>query len=335
MTDSTHLYVKSRGIQWHLTNVPAECIMEHWYELNDNTVRVRSRTTMQRADTTFYNPTYQETPAIYVTAPYYRFVYYGGDRPFTNDALTARAASGDQPTHYIAPEAWVAMVNDQNRGIGLFHANLMQFAGSFYGQQGVGDEFNNQTGYMTGLPVDQLDYNGVYEYQYVLILGSVDDMRRYVYSQPHSRSVPDFVFTNSRYGWSYYNTRDQGWPIRNTMNVRWEGTLPEQFRVASPFMFFSGSSVDKLYVQAAFSTNATTAHLIWTKQGDNDFRHRANQELDFPIIGDGQMRVYEINMGQVASWQGNITRIALEPTNFSGLRKGGLMRLMSVTANRP
>ncbi|WP_041257465.1 hypothetical protein [Fibrella aestuarina] len=332
--DSTHLYTKATGIQWPLVNVPGECTMEHWYELRDNTVRVRSRTTVQRTDTSFYNPSYQETPSVYLNGPYHRFVSYQGDRPFTNDAISDRTFTNKSEVQYCS-ENWAAIVNGQGRGIGLYKPNEFNWGGGFWGSSQTGDEYDNATGYVAALPVDQMDYNGVYEYEYVLIVGSVNTIRQFAYSQPRPRNTPDFVFDTGRKGWSYFNTRDQGWPIQTTLNVRWEGLRPDRFRVASPFMFVPASNVPRLYIQAAFSTNATSAHLIWTRQGDNDFRHKPNQELDFPIIGDGQMRVYEIDLSRVASWQGVISRIGLEPTSIEGLQKGGLMRLKSVTTTRP
>jgi hypothetical protein len=333
--DSTSFYVKSNGIQWPVINVPGECIFENWIRLRDNTVWVRSRTTMQRQDRTFYNPTYQETPAVCLTGPYHRFVYYGGSKPFTNDALSVHPESVNTNTFYLNSESWGAMVDQNNRGIGLFRPNTFQFVTSFSGQRGTGGEYDFTSGYMTGLPVEQIDYNGVYEFDYVLILGSVDDIRRFVYNQPRPRTVPDFVFDTGRKGWSYYNTRDQGWPIRNTMNVQWEGTKPELFRVSSPFIFFAAAQVPRLYVQAAFTTNATSARLIWTRIGDRDYRDKANQETSFPIVGDGQMRVYEIDLSQVPTWQGHITRLAIEPITHEGLQRGGTMKLKSVTATKP
>lgn len=334
--DSTHLYVRSNGIQWPLINVPGECVMENWIELRDNTVWGRSRITIQRKDTTFYNPMYQETPAVCLNGPWHRFVYYGGSRPFTNDAVSVHPDNVDKPTFYIVPECWGAMLDKSDHGIGLYRPNMFQFATSFSGQRGTGGEFDFTSGYMTGLPVEQIDHNGVFEFEYVLILGSLNDIRQFVYSQPKPRSVPDFVFDNGRKGWSYFNTRDQGWPIRSALNVHWEPVKPNLlFRIASPFMFFAGSSAPRLYVQAAFTTNAKTAHFVWTKQGDNDFHHRSNQEIDFPIIGDGQMRIYEVDLSRVASWQGFVTRIGIEPTTFEGLEKGGMVRIKSITTTRP
>jgi hypothetical protein len=333
--DSTRLYVKSNGIQWHLVNSPGQCVMEHWYEVRDNTVRVRSRTTINRPDTTFYNPTYQEAPAIYLNTPYRRFTYYGGARPFTNDALSAFDEITNKPVHHTATEEWIAMVNSQNRGLGLYHPRLYNYANNSYGQGNNEGEFDFSGVYMTGLPVEQLDHNGVYEFEYILVVGSLTDIRQFVYNQPRSATAPNFVFDSGRKGWSYYNTRDQGWPIRTTMNVRWEGIKPELFRVASPFVFFQASNVPKLYVQAAFTTNATSARLIWTRLNDLDFRDKPNQETTFPIIGDGQMRVYEIDLSRVGTWQGGITRFAIEPITHEGLQKGGIMKLKSVTAVRP
>ncbi|MDB5239765.1 MAG: hypothetical protein JWP57_390, partial [Spirosoma sp.] len=77
------LYVKTIPLIWPLFDEPADCVMEHWLELRNNTVHVRCRIVINRADTTQYRAHTQETPCVYLNGPYYRFVTYSGDKPFS------------------------------------------------------------------------------------------------------------------------------------------------------------------------------------------------------------------------------------------------------------
>ncbi|RYF59845.1 MAG: hypothetical protein EOO39_32845, partial [Cytophagaceae bacterium] len=86
--DQNRLYVKTVPLIWPLLNEPADCVMEHWLELKDNTVHVRSRTTVNRRDTTQYEARTQETPCVYVNSPWYRMVTYTGLQPFTNGSVS-------------------------------------------------------------------------------------------------------------------------------------------------------------------------------------------------------------------------------------------------------
>ncbi|QJW88139.1 hypothetical protein HNV11_01465 [Spirosoma taeanense] len=330
------LYVKTIPLIWPLFDEPADCVMEHWIELKGNTVHVRSRTTVNRTDTTKYEARTQETPCVYLNAPWYRMVTYTGMQPFTNGAVS-EFTDRDMITRY-ATENWIALLNDQGRGVGLYKAGEFRYRTAFFGNSRAGNEFDEASSYMNSDGFIQIDHNGQYEFEYTLVVGSLTDIRQYAYNQPRPATAPNYRFVNDRQNWYYTNTYDQGWPIPNELNISWQrvDTTKANFRVSSPLVFWRTADIPKIYVQAAFKTQATIARIVWRKPEEIDFYDIPGRYVDFPIIGDGQYRVYEINLAGQPGWEGVVNQICLlNPPSQNRFEKGSLMRLKSVTATRP
>lgn len=314
--DSTNrLYVKTIPLIWPLLNEPAECVMEHWLELKGNVVHVRSRTQVNRRDTTQYQARGQEAPCVYLNGPYYRMVTYTGDKPFTNDALFEFNTAHGITDRYTT-ENWAALVNKEGRGVGIYRRNEFRFISGFFGATGIGGERDDHTAYLTAAPFFVMDHNAVFEFEYDLVVGSIAEIRQFAYNQPRPSTGPNFQFVNDRQGWHYYNTRDAGWPIRNELSVQWGRNADSlaSFAVKSPKGFWRASEVPRLMIEAAFTTPATTARINWRKPGDVEFKLLTSGGYDFPIIGDGQFRTYTLDMSRVPGWEGIITQIELEPT---------------------
>lgn len=332
------LYVKNVPLIWPLFDEPAECTFEHWYELRDNAIHVRCHVTVNRADTTRYEARTQEMPCVYLTGPYYRMVSYVGQKPFANDALSEFTTSGSWYYRY-SPEHWTALLNDQGRGVGLYKSGEVRFGTDKFGTGRTGGEFDLNSGYMNTQPFLVIDHNGEYDYEYTLVVGSLNDIRQYVYSQPRPITRPEFRFTNNRLGWYYTNTHDRGWPIRNELNVRWERDSLDKprFRIASPMTVWYANEIPKLYVQAAFQTKGTVARLVWLRPSEsNEIQDDPGRYVDFPIVGDGQFRTYEINTSQLPGWTGIIAQIALtSPETQYAYEKGSTVRIRSVTTSAP
>jgi hypothetical protein len=326
------LYVKTIPLIWPLFDEPAECTFEHWIDIKENRVHVRGRITVNRADTTQYEARTQETPCVYLNGPYDRMIGYVGHKPFTNDALTE--FTNRDVTNRYTTENWMALVNVKGRGVGLYKPGQVRFRTGGFGVPGVGGEFDISAGYMNSEEFLLIDHNGQYDFEYTLIVGSLTDIRQYVYSQPRPPVAPNYTFLNERQGWYYTNTTDRGWPIQNELNVQWarDSVKKEHFRINSPLDFWYASNVPKLKIEAAFQTKGTVARLAWRKPDDIDFFDRQGRFVDFPIVGDGQFRTYEINMSQLPGWDGVISQISLtSPASQYGFEKGSRVRLRSVT----
>ncbi len=336
--DSNRLYVKTIPLIWPLLNEPAECVMEHWLELRGNVVHVRSRSQINRRDATQYEARTQELPCAYLNGPYSQIITYSGAEPFTGGAVTNASTEKDLITRH-ATENWTALLNKEGRGVGLHVPNQYRFVTGFFGTSSSGTEYDEPAAYQAATPLIVLDHNGVFEFEYNLILGTVAEIRAFVYAQSRPSMTPNFQFTNDRLGWHYYNTTDTGWPIRNELAVHWGRTdlTKATFGIKSPRVFWRANAIPKLYVQAAFTTTASTARLNWQKPGDPDFLGNPDRVVDFPIIGDGQMRTYEIDLSGRNGWDGVIQQIQFEATPGQPVanEKAQMVRLKSVTALRP
>ncbi|AQG82146.1 hypothetical protein [Spirosoma montaniterrae] len=330
------VYVKNRPLIWPLLNEPADCTFEHWVELQDNVVHVRCRVVIERRDTTQYEARTQETPCIYLNGPYYRFVTYNGNRPFTNDA-TVEFTDRDMINRY-GTENWIALLNEQGRGLGLYRDNQYMFVSAGFGLPKVGTEYDNNSGYINNNMFLLVDHNGTYEYDYYVVVGTLADVRQFAYSRPRPAAGPNYVFTNDRQGWYYYNTRDTGWPIRNELNIRWQRNNTEQarFRLMAPMAFWRATDVPKIYIHAAFQTKATQASIVFRKPSDPDFLDQPNRTVTFPIIGDGQYRIYEVTMSGREGWDGIINQMSLTaPDGQIQFEKGSTVRIKSITMTPP
>ncbi|GAB2599786.1 hypothetical protein [Spirosoma areae] len=327
------LYVKTIPLIWPLNNEVAECTFEHWITAQANTVHVRCRVVVdRRSDTTQYEARTQESPCIYLNGPYDHMFLYTGMKPFTNDAVSE--FSEREVINRYGTEHWAALLNDKGRGVGLFKPREVRFRTGGFGIPHVGGEFDVSAGYINSEDFLVVDHNGTYEFEYTLIVGSLTDIRQYVYSQPRPPAGPDFKFVNDRQGWHFTNTRDNGWPIRNELYVRWyrADDKKREFRIMSPLSFWYAANVPKVRFQAAFQTKGTVARFVWRKPEDIDFLEIPGRYVDFPIIGDGQFRTYEINTSQLPGWDNVISQISLtSPESQYGFEKGSTVRIQSVT----
>ncbi len=333
---SNSLYIKTVPLIWPLFDEPADCVMEHWVTIQANTVHVRSRTLVNRTDTTHYDARTQEAPCVYLNGAYHRRVGYTGLQPFTNGPVSEFTEDG--MTDRYGTENWMALLNDKGRGVGLLKPGEYRFHTAYFGNVRSTSEYDESSGYMNSSPFVQIDHNGQYEFEYTLVVGSLADIRQAAYALPRPPTGPNYRFSNDRLGWHYYNTHDRGWPIENELAVRWQrdDTTKARFRVMAPMGFWRATDVPKIYVQAAFTTKASTARLSWRKPEDYDFFDQADRFVDFPITGDGAYRTYEIDLTRSPYWNGVISQIGLTTPDDQRIHeKGAVLRLRSVTMTPP
>ena len=122
--DNNTLYVKCRPMDWAMTDewiTPS--YMEAWYSLSGGRVHVSCR----YVDWSGY-PTCRmgvELPAFYCVEPLNRFVYYGGDKPWTGDAPDVEASLdfwAISYPHFKSTENWAAFTGqfEDSFGIALY-----------------------------------------------------------------------------------------------------------------------------------------------------------------------------------------------------------------------
>lgn len=185
--DGKEIYVKTKPLLWDMDNEPGECHFETWIRLDENRVVVRNRLTKFRTDDRWEDVArHQELPAVYTIGDL-RYLYtYQGDAPFTGAPLSTIENNGPPWVYWGEEEGhekWAACVDENKWGVGVYYAGTELFVGGFHWPHGPtgGTTFSASTGYISPLRTIMLKKDTVFEYEYVLIVGTLDEIRRKVY----------------------------------------------------------------------------------------------------------------------------------------------------------
>jgi hypothetical protein len=198
-SDGTRIYTKVRPLLWDMKNEPAEAHFETWITLEDNRVRVRGKLTCFRTDDRWpVAPRDQELPALYTIGALHTLKTYDGDAPFTRAPLRTvpsvwaeHVASGAFPwTRWGAGEKWAALVDDSGWGVGVYNAHAEAFLGGFAGTRPRGETADFETGYLSPLRTLAFDKDTVFDYEYELILGTVEEIRAHAYAREGHAPAP-------------------------------------------------------------------------------------------------------------------------------------------------
>src|ERR1035438_3677158 len=107
--------------------------MEQWTTIKENVVHVRNRITCHRTDNLYGDEVAndQELPAVYPISALKNLYSYIGNTPFTNAALTNLAvinlSTGFWGVYANVSEHWMAFVDDQRWGMGVYNAKCTNF----------------------------------------------------------------------------------------------------------------------------------------------------------------------------------------------------------------
>ncbi len=332
--DGTTLYIKCVPMQWPLKNVPGECTFECRFKLDGRAVIVESRLNNSRSDKTQYAARDQELPAVYTNAAYHRLMSYSGDSPFTGGDVAEipkrNVKPGDFPwSGWTATENWAALVDESGYGLGVWNPGVYRFIGGFAGKPGKGGPKDAPTGYIAPLHKDILDWNIEYTYNYVLIVDSLDAIRKYVYEHRETDDGLSFEFNKDRRHWIYKNGQDTGWPIKGFIEVIIEDTKP--FEMISPPIFLTAAPNQQLTIVAAAKLQdgalVNTGRLYWKTQKSGDFNAEQSAAVSFPA--DGQFHTAVLPIGKMKVWEGIITGLRFDP--FISCKKGDTIQIKSIS----
>lgn len=310
--DGLTIYVKCIPMQWALNNVPGECTFESWITLAGNTVIVSNRLLNARSDTNQYTGYVQELPAVYTIGTLSNLISYAGNAPFTSDAVTNLPNIPPPWSQWSATESWAAQVNAANWGVGIYNPGAVYFNGGFFGTPGSGGPFDDSTGYIAPMHTEVIDRNIAYIYNYHLILGTLTQIRDWVYAQPY-RPGCNSVFQSDRQHWFCLNTTDSGWPLTNNrLRVSLASSDPV---ITSLSEAFYATNVPKLYIRAAHHianpAGRATAQVFWNTNGAGGFA--PERSATFPLVVDGQYHIYAVNLATNSTYTGLITQLRFDP----------------------
>ena len=310
--DGQTIHVKCRPMQWGLDNVPGQCILESWISLTNNVAVVSNRLVNQRTDTAQqFHAMNQELPAVYTVGTLWQLVSYAGNAPFTGDALTNLPVTPPPWQFWNATESWAALVNSNHWGLGVYNPGSAWFEGGFLGTPGAGGPADNPTGYIAPIQSEIFDTNIVYTYTYYLILGTVSQIRDWVYSQPY-RPGCNFVFNSDRCHWSYELATDAGWPVTNYLSVSLNSSDPEML---APHTAFYATNVPTVYIRAAYQiaqpAGRAYGQVFWETNGSGGWSEA--RSVIFPVLADGQFHSYAVNLAASKNYIGLITQFRFDP----------------------
>ena len=312
----TELYVKCIPMHWPLDNEPGRCTFESWLTLEGNTVQVRSQINNAREDKTQYRARGQELPAVYTNGEYYRLFTYDGDKPFTKAPLRVidkvwdtrippAEVVGGPWDHWYCTENWAALVNDDDFGVGIWTPGTYNFKGGFAGKPGKGGPKDGPTGYISPIRREILDHNIQYDYTYTLIVGKVEAIRDYVYTQAKRDALPEYTFESDRQSWVLTDAQDEGWPITGQWNVKLTGKNP---RLVGPKTFWKAADMPKLYLRAAFDVGIEKVVVRW--EGLNG---KGGGQTEIKVNPDGVMRTLVVDLQGLKNYTGIGTRLEIIP----------------------
>lgn len=180
------LYVKCIPMQWDMNNKPAEAEMEQWNVMMDNVIKVHCKLTCHRTDTIYGEniENHQELPAVYPISALDKLYAYLGDKPFSNDTLSTpeviNLSSGFWGIYPNVPEHWMAFTDLNDWGFGVYNSQCSYFYAGMSGKPG-GEANDKATSYIAPSVTAVINKNTVFEYDYYLIIGTINEIREQVY----------------------------------------------------------------------------------------------------------------------------------------------------------
>ncbi|GHT40636.1 hypothetical protein AGMMS49965_09190 [Bacteroidia bacterium] len=326
MRGQNAMFVRCIPMQWpHTAGVPGDCEFECLYTLEDNVITMEATIVNNRSDKTQYRACSQEMPAVYTNGPWYNLVTYLGDQPFSGQPVTNIVTRNDGKgcpwVHFYTPENWVALLDGNGKGIGVFQPEVMTFNGGFHpgdALKGFGGAKDGQTGHIAPVGTQILDANIRWTYKTAFILGTLNDIRSYAQKHWQAVTPPEWTFQNSRQNWYYQgDASDTGFPIEDMLDIRFK----KNASLVSPVTFWKAADAPVLEIEGAFETASKqitlaieiqpvgksdfTDWLNWSEGDQNAETERQQKAIQFPampplilsetIQADGVNRVYSIN----------------------------------------
>jgi len=136
------IYTKTSPYHWVPENkggskekpVPSDVLIEQWVStLPEYPSAVKLHYKISHSGKELHTNTFQEFPAVYVNWEFGRFVYYGGEAPWTNGPVSSYTMPDRPKTSppLYDSEQWGAFVNDQGIGLTVFVPGQYPYVSGF------------------------------------------------------------------------------------------------------------------------------------------------------------------------------------------------------------
>lgn len=182
----TEIYIKCRPLDWAKEKeYITPSYMEATYSLENDGVHAKCRF----VDFSGYPEaeTSQEIPAFYCVEPLNNFVYYGGNKPWTNGKLTSEPElifwpDAGYPKFY-SKENWAAFTGEfeDSFGIGVYVDNEEEFLAGVFNKETTTNEDpsrDSATSYIAIVKNRTFKSFDPYQYEYYLATGNTNEIRK-------------------------------------------------------------------------------------------------------------------------------------------------------------
>ena len=170
-SDKTTLHARIRPRNWAGGELLTDCEMEETIRLEGAVAVVKFG--FQYRGTNSHPVRAQEVPATFVNPAYGTMVIYQGNEPWSGGALTNSQPGWPNESRKI-PVGWVAWVNDQNTGVGVFSPIAKQLTCYRFGTT---PQAKGACSYAAPLVKFAITPGMHFEYEIALALGTPDEMR--------------------------------------------------------------------------------------------------------------------------------------------------------------
>jgi len=113
------IYAKTHPRNWAGKQLLTNVVMEEWIKLEGNIAKISFK--FSYSGTVQHPEKHQELPAVFIDADYKTFVYYNGEKPWTDGELTNRVPSFPNESANCT-ENWAAYIKD-GFGMGVYFPN--------------------------------------------------------------------------------------------------------------------------------------------------------------------------------------------------------------------
>ncbi|MCA9733516.1 MAG: T9SS type A sorting domain-containing protein [Deferribacteres bacterium] len=311
------LYVKCIPMQWDMNNRPAEAEMEQWTILKGNMLEVHNKLTCFRTDTIYGENIVnnQELPAVYPISALKNLYTYLGGNPFENEEMenptVVNLSSGFWGVYETVNEHWMAFVDDNQWGMGVYNPLCTKFLAGLAGMTGQ-EAQSSSTSYIAPVKLEILNKNTVYEYIYYVIIGTLEDIRAKVYDlDSKAEKLPQ------QNEWEFNEEGDtQGWmPNAGTVTVA-EGVLHYEITTADPYL----TQIENISINAAELNQLSVKMRNNTADVNCDFFFKNTsspntfQRIRFQLVPeDSVFREYTLDLTKYNEWNGTIFFLRLDP----------------------
>lgn len=349
--DKKTLYTRSRPYHWGLVMVPGEVVLEKWIRLDGKAAHVHVRYRYNVKDQNKYLARQSELPCLYAVGAMTRFWGYFDDRPFENQPMKELGINERRDRGQVinSTESWLAVSNNENNyAVGLYIPNGgSRFTKNKFPENGYEPTWEDRAfsaSYIGHVPQVLQNYNGVYEFDAVAIMGNgVQEIRDYVYSMPRSENRPQYTFAKHVGPFNYNNGNNtEGTHSSFPLNGEFGFTFQNgKLELNAPSKFFKASSVKKLVIEAAFKFNDSnkTHAMAFVFKKPTDLENGVEKEIGpypgrsfpFMVYNDNQFHTYEVDLDAYSEWSGGVVQWQIAMNDYKDTVTSGEARFKSIS----